>query len=140
MKELGGVLGDRLERERLRIEGGWPEFGVDFDGTALPQEIDRDAKSDFVYKGMLFGAGDDQRLDALGQVQKKLLRLRIPNSCEVGLSAKIYVGEQRQDGSLRRPIRNRKTMSFCSASLNGVSHGRRPHFPLTVTLPLFFDE
>lgn len=61
--------------ERARIGCGWPWFGRDIDRQNLPQEVDRDQRAISFTKGCYLGQETVARLDALGQVQKKLVRL-----------------------------------------------------------------
>jgi folate-binding protein YgfZ len=58
--------------ETLRIENFWPWYGVDIDERNLPQEIGIDARAISFNKGCYLGQETVARLDALGQVQKKL--------------------------------------------------------------------
>lgn len=60
-----------------RIKHLLPLIGIDFDNKNLPQELDRDSKAISFKKGCYLGQETIARLDALGQVQKKLVRLRI---------------------------------------------------------------
>lgn len=63
---------DRSAWESLRIKSFWPWYGVDIDERNLPQEIDIDARAISFNKGCYLGQETVARLDALGQVQKKL--------------------------------------------------------------------
>ena len=63
---------DRTGWEQSRIENFWPWFGVDFDDKNLPQELDIDARAMSFKKGCYLGQETVARLDALGQVQKRL--------------------------------------------------------------------
>jgi folate-binding protein YgfZ len=58
--------------ETLRIKNFWPWYGVDIDERNLPQEIGIDARAISFNKGCYLGQETVARLDALGQVQKKL--------------------------------------------------------------------
>jgi hypothetical protein len=60
----------------LRIEANWPWFGLDMDESHLPQEVDRDQLAISFTKGCYLGQETVARLDALGQVQKKLIRVQ----------------------------------------------------------------
>ena len=60
-----------------RVIAGFPWFGVDLDDTNLPQEADRDGETISFTKGCYLGQETVARLDALGQVQKKLVRWKI---------------------------------------------------------------
>ncbi len=57
-----------------RVAAGFPWHGVDLDESNLPQEADRDAVAICLTKGCYLGQETVARLDALGQVQKKLVR------------------------------------------------------------------
>jgi hypothetical protein len=69
--------GDLGQWELFRIRFGWPVFGKDITVTNLPQEIDRDRLAISFKKGCYLGQETIARLDALGQVQKKLMKWRI---------------------------------------------------------------
>jgi len=60
----------------LRIESGWPLFGVDFDETNLPQEVGRDTQTISFRKGCYLGQETVARIDALGHVNKQLGTVR----------------------------------------------------------------
>ena len=75
---LAAQLNDSISNfEAKRIEHRLPLIGIDFDDKNLPQELDRDAKAISFKKGCYLGQETVARLDALGQVQKKLVRLRL---------------------------------------------------------------
>ncbi|HYO25956.1 MAG TPA: glycine cleavage T C-terminal barrel domain-containing protein, partial [Lacipirellulaceae bacterium] len=61
----------------LRIEAGWPLFGRDFDGSHLPQEVNRDAQAISFRKGCYLGQETIARIDALGHVNKRLATVRL---------------------------------------------------------------
>lgn len=69
--------GEESEFHRRRVAAKYPWYGMDLDETNLPQEIDRDATAISFTKGCYLGQETVARLDALGQVQKKLVRWRI---------------------------------------------------------------
>jgi folate-binding protein YgfZ len=94
---------DRLESEgyqplsedefhRQRVSVGFPWYGVDLDETNLPQEADRDEIAVSFTKGCYLGQETVARLDALGQVQKKLVRWSVVGTPEVG--TKLTVDEK----------------------------------------------
>ena len=60
----------------VRLESGLPLLGVDFDRTTLPQEVNRDRQAISFTKGCYLGQETIARIDALGHVNKKLVRLR----------------------------------------------------------------
>jgi folate-binding protein YgfZ len=63
--------------ELLRIRNFWPRMGRDIREKCIPQELDRDAQAISFTKGCYLGQETIARLDARGQLQKKLCRLRI---------------------------------------------------------------
>lgn len=75
------IAAERLRDESAfhdaRIHAGFPWWGVDFDASNLPQEVNRDSAAISFTKGCYLGQETVARLDALGQVQKKLVRLSI---------------------------------------------------------------
>ena len=73
-------IGTEDEFHAQRILSGFPWFGIDLDNSNLPQEADRDASTISFTKGCYLGQETIARLDAMGQVQKKLVRWKISNS------------------------------------------------------------
>ncbi|MEC8475579.1 MAG: aminomethyltransferase [Planctomycetota bacterium] len=73
-------IGTEEEFHKQRILSGFPWFGIDLDNSNLPQEADRDASAISFTKGCYLGQETIARLDAMGQVQKKLVRWKINNS------------------------------------------------------------
>ncbi|MFY8199376.1 MAG: YgfZ/GcvT domain-containing protein [Pirellula staleyi] len=70
-------MNERREWELLRIQAAWPWYGIDLDERNLPQELDRNDLAISFNKGCYLGQETIARLDALGQVQKKLVRIAI---------------------------------------------------------------
>ncbi len=68
---------DEAEYQQARTVAGFPWYGVDLTDTNLPQEADRDDLTISFTKGCYLGQETVARLDALGQVQKKLVRWSI---------------------------------------------------------------
>jgi folate-binding protein YgfZ len=68
---------DEQAWQAIRLESGWPLFGVDFDGSNLPQEVNRDAQAINFRKGCYLGQETIARIDALGHVNKRLASVRI---------------------------------------------------------------
>ncbi len=71
---LGGDEVGEEEFHRRLIVNRFPWYGVDIDATNLPQEADRDKFAISFTKGCYLGQETVARLDALGQVQKRLVR------------------------------------------------------------------
>ncbi|MCY2980446.1 MAG: hypothetical protein NTU79_17420 [Planctomycetota bacterium] len=70
-------MDERRVWELLRIQAAWPWYGIDLDERNLPQELDRNDLAISFNKGCYLGQETIARLDALGQVQKKLVRIAI---------------------------------------------------------------
>ena len=68
----------------LRIESGWPLFGVDFDGSNLPQEVARDERAISFRKGCYLGQETVARIDALGHVNQRLATVRAKTALATG--------------------------------------------------------
>lgn len=68
---------DEASFHQQRTKIGFPWYGIDLDEANLPQEADRDAQAVSFTKGCYLGQETVARLDALGQVQKKLVRWAI---------------------------------------------------------------
>lgn len=60
----------------LRIEAGWPNFGVDITDKNLPQEVGRTSQAISFTKGCYLGQETVARIDALGHVNKMLCGVR----------------------------------------------------------------
>lgn len=63
-----------------RINARFPWYGIDLDDSNLPQELDRDTVAISFTKGCYLGQETVARLDALGQVQRKLVSWKIEGS------------------------------------------------------------
>jgi tRNA-modifying protein YgfZ len=70
-------IGSEAEFHAARVRAGFPWFGIDLTETNLPQEADRDDLAISFTKGCYLGQETIARLDAMGQVQKKLVRWAI---------------------------------------------------------------
>ncbi len=62
--------------ESLRVRAGFPQFGVDFGESNLPQELDRDDHAISFTKGCYLGQETVARVDALGHVNWILRRIQ----------------------------------------------------------------
>lgn len=59
--------------EQRRIAAGWPLAHIDYDEKTIPQELNRDSATISFNKGCYIGQETVARLDAMGQVQRKLV-------------------------------------------------------------------
>jgi folate-binding protein YgfZ len=74
-ESIKSEIAKRLELHRIRRK--WPIINIDFDEKNLPQELDRNETAISFKKGCYLGQETVARLDALGQIQKKLVCLRL---------------------------------------------------------------
>lgn len=126
-------LNERSSWESLRIENFWPWYGSDLDEKNFPQELDRDTTAISFKKGCYLGQETIARLDALGQVQKKLVKLAIQGEGEIDIqyaeSVKLRSGDA-EVGQLRSFA---KKTSGASVGLGFV---KRSHFDAGTVLQL----
>lgn len=61
----------------LRVEAGTPAYGIDFDETCLPQEVNRTDQAISFTKGCYIGQETVARIRAYGHVNRKLIRLKL---------------------------------------------------------------
>lgn len=122
------IESDLIERrawEAHRIANFWPWYGQDFDDKNLPQEIDRNDQAISFNKGCYLGQETIARLDALGQVQKKLVRLKLTTEILPDLAdpaqAVLKSGES-EVGQLKSVARNDST------GVVGIGMVKRSHF------------
>lgn len=87
------VGGDETQFQQARTIAGFPWYGIDIDDSNLPQEADRDSLAVSFTKGCYLGQETVARLDALGQVQKKLVRWSITGHTPPA-NAKLLAGEK----------------------------------------------
>lgn len=73
LSQQGLTPADETAFHRHRVLARFPWYGIDLDESNLPQEADRNEQSISFTKGCYLGQETVARLDALGQVQKKLV-------------------------------------------------------------------
>jgi folate-binding protein YgfZ len=76
VREGGVVQAASAVWHAIRVESAWPLWGVDFDASNLPQEVNRDAATIHFRKGCYLGQETIARIDALGHVNKRLVQVR----------------------------------------------------------------
>ena len=126
-ERLGGrwIQSDMIQRsawELARIQAFWPWYGIDMDDRNLPQELDRNSMAISFNKGCYLGQETIARLDMLGKVQKKLVKLVIDSSeCPLA-QASIRVDEK-------------EVGTICSAAMDSttgrclaLAYVKRSHF------------
>ncbi|MCG8653602.1 MAG: aminomethyltransferase [Pirellulales bacterium] len=77
LQERGVTVQTEESFHHRRTHAGFPWYGIDLDETNLPQEAERNEQAISLTKGCYLGQETVARLDALGQVQKKLVRWSI---------------------------------------------------------------
>jgi tRNA-modifying protein YgfZ len=90
----GAVACDSDVWQAIRVESAWPLWGVDFDGSNLPQEIGRDATAIHFRKGCYLGQETIARIDALGHVNKQIVQLRFDGDNVPTPGAALFKGEE----------------------------------------------
>lgn len=104
-----------------RIEAFWPWAGIDCDERNLPQELSIDDRAISFKKGCYLGQETVARLDALGQVQKKLVPIRLERSAPIPLPCSVSV-----DGKEIAVITSLATSN--AGETKGLAMVRRSHF------------
>jgi len=80
LKAAGAVDCSHAAYDALRIEAGFPLFGHDITAQNLPQEVSRNNQTISFTKGCYLGQETVARIDALGHVNRNLVRLRFLGS------------------------------------------------------------
>jgi folate-binding protein YgfZ len=75
--DAGEELADASVWNALRIEAGFPWYGIDLTADNLAQEANRTARCISFHKGCYLGQEPIARIDALGHVNRELRRLTI---------------------------------------------------------------
>jgi folate-binding protein YgfZ len=91
VESQGAVRLSAEEIEARRIAFGAVEFGVDVTADNLPQEVARDAEAISFNKGCYLGQETVARIDALGHVNRFLVRLRGEGKLAVAAGASLSV-------------------------------------------------
>jgi folate-binding protein YgfZ len=80
LENAGFVRCEPTVFETCRIEAGWPEYGIDITIQNFPQEVGRDDRAISFTKGCYLGQETVARIDALGHVNKQLVRVKFESS------------------------------------------------------------
>ncbi|EMI56634.1 aminomethyltransferase [Rhodopirellula sallentina SM41] len=115
---------------QLRIAAGYPWHGVDFGDTHLPQEVRPEEETISFTKGCYLGQETIARLDALGQVQKKLVKWSLEglDGHTPEVDTKLFAGGEKPVGRLTS-ISDASPPSG-SDSLFALGFARRSHFDI----------
>lgn len=90
----GATIGDQAALEAARVEAGFPFYGSDITDQNLPQEVARDALAISFKKGCYLGQETVARIDALGHVNKTLVRLEFDGPQVPPVGTELRAGEQ----------------------------------------------
>ncbi len=96
--KVGCVLGAQAEFEDRRIRNFWPSL-AELNEKTLPQELDRDQRAISFTKGCYLGQETVARLDAMGQVQKKLCLVELYGSEKIS-AGQTLVSNGKEVGQL----------------------------------------
>ena len=94
MTSAGLSLESPEDFERQRIASFWPLSGREILEKSIPQELDRDPSAISFTKGCYLGQETIARLDAIGQLQKKLCAVQINASAVVEPGAALMKADQ----------------------------------------------
>jgi folate-binding protein YgfZ len=122
LADAGVQLPDAVEFHSMRVANRFPWFGVDVDDKNLPQEADRDAAAISFTKGCYLGQETVARLDALGQVQKKLVLWRIDSPAPPPVGAEL-TSDDKVVGRLTSVVAGDQPGQYLA-----IGYARRSHF------------
>ena len=95
--------------DTLRVESGFPEWGVDMDENTLPQEANLDEMHAVSYtKGCYIGQETVARIHFRGHVNRSLRRLRFSNGVIPPRGAVLQDAEHRGIGDVRSTARSER--------------------------------
>ncbi len=114
------AAGDLHGFHTQRIAHGFPWFGVDLDETNLPQEADRNEAAISFTKGCYLGQETVARLDALGQVQKKLVRWQLQTTAPIAAGTELT--------SSGKPVGKVTSSAPLGDHTLALGYARRSHF------------
>lgn len=78
----------------LRISSFWPLHPADISEKTIPQELDRERQAISFTKGCYLGQETIARLDARGQLQKKLCLIELTSKGQYAAGDSLYNGEK----------------------------------------------
>ena len=134
-ESAGYESGSDAQFHQRRIIAGFPWFGVDFSDANLPQEVDRDSVAISFTKGCYLGQETIARLDALGQVQKKIVKWSVSGGVpKPGTTladeqdktiARLTSATQSDDGKVIALGMTRRSHFEAGSQANGESSGTK---------------
>lgn len=120
LRIAGAVDSDAVALNTLRVESGFPEWGIDMDENTLPQEANLDDMHAVSYtKGCYIGQETVARIHFRGHVNRSLRRLTFPDGIEPPRGAALQDSEHRGIGDVRSTSRS------ATAGVIGIGMVRR---------------
>jgi folate-binding protein YgfZ len=102
LRNAGASGSDAAALDTLRVESGFPEWGIDMDENTLPQEANLDDVHAVSYtKGCYIGQETVARIHFRGHVNRSLRRLAFPDGILPPRGATLQDSEHRSVGDLR---------------------------------------
>lgn len=86
----GATTGTEQQFEQLRIEAGFPHYGVDLSEANLAQEANRTARAISFQKGCYLGQEPIARIDALGHVNRALCGVITTGPASIPAGAEVF--------------------------------------------------
>lgn len=109
------------EIEALRVEAGIPAVPMDIGPGELPNEGGLEADAISYTKGCYLGQEVMARLKTMGQVRRRLLRVRIEHGPRPALPSPLFAGEKRV-GELRSVVADPAGNGFVGLALLSLLH------------------
>ncbi len=107
LRAAGAVDADASAMNVLRVESGYPEWGIDMDENTLPQEANLDDVHAVSYtKGCYIGQETVARIHFRGHVNRSLRRLTFADGPEPPHGAVLQDAEHRSIGDVRSTARS----------------------------------
>jgi tRNA-modifying protein YgfZ len=109
LRGAGAVDAGAEALDTLRVESGFPEWGVDMDENTLPQEANLDDMHAVSYtKGCYIGQETVARIHFRGHVNRSLRRLRFLNGVVPPRGAVLQDSEHRGIGDVRSTAKSER--------------------------------
>jgi tRNA-modifying protein YgfZ len=94
LSEAGALACEEPAVEAVRLEAGFPLFGIDITPDNLPQEVNRDQQAISFTKGCYLGQETVARIDAIGHVNRLLVGLKFAASEAPPPGTALLAGDQ----------------------------------------------
>jgi len=113
LRAAGAIDADSTSMDVLRVESGYPEWGIDMDENTLPQEANLDDMHAVSYtKGCYIGQETVARIHFRGHVNRTLRRLTFADDAQPPRGAILQDSEHRAIGEVRSTARSERSGSI----------------------------